>query len=88
MDHESADKSSLTHIWLSIDGWKGIQMAYLAYQQQGPVVGDIHVFSRFNFTAAAYLAMREAVRLRRRTETCLSLGCRSWTKVATPSGGL
>ncbi|KAK1457454.1 hypothetical protein CMEL01_15934 [Colletotrichum melonis] len=48
--------SRLTHIWLCIDGWKGTQMAYLAYQQQGPVVGGIHVFSRFNFTAAAYLA--------------------------------
>ncbi|KAK1519397.1 uncharacterized protein CCOS01_11048 [Colletotrichum costaricense] len=46
MDRESADNSSLTYIWLSIDGWKGIQMAYLAYQQQGPVVGDIHVCNK------------------------------------------
>ncbi|KAI3554848.1 hypothetical protein CABS01_05419 [Colletotrichum abscissum] len=49
MDHESADNSSLTYIWLSIDGWKGIQMAYLAYRQQGPVVGDIHVCKSASF---------------------------------------
>ncbi|KAK0381657.1 hypothetical protein CLIM01_01023 [Colletotrichum limetticola] len=49
MDHESADNSSLTHIWLCIDGWKGIQMAYLAYQQQGPVVGGIHVCKSASF---------------------------------------
>lgn len=40
-DHESADSSELMHIWLCLDGWKGIQEAYLAYQQQGPVVGVI-----------------------------------------------
>ncbi|EXF77280.1 hypothetical protein CFIO01_04085 [Colletotrichum fioriniae PJ7] len=40
-DHESADSSELMHVWLCLDGWKGIQEAYLAYQQQGPVVGVI-----------------------------------------------
>ncbi|KXH26633.1 hypothetical protein CSIM01_02934 [Colletotrichum simmondsii] len=64
MDHESADGSELTHIWLCLDGWKGIQVAFLAYQQQGPVVGsiqvsaelDIDVFSVLAFAAPACLA--------------------------------
>ncbi|KAK1725554.1 uncharacterized protein BDZ83DRAFT_299707 [Colletotrichum acutatum] len=41
-DQESADSSDLMHIWLCIDGWKGMHEAYLAYQQQGPVVDSIH----------------------------------------------